>query len=87
MTPDAAAAITRSAIMATLEAAGPMLAACLVIGLAVGLMQALTQVQEATLAFVPKLVGAALALVLGASFIGNALARLTRDSIAMIVAP
>ena len=35
---------------------GPPLLAVLVIGLAVSLLQALTQVQEATLAFLPKLI-------------------------------
>jgi flagellar biosynthetic protein FliQ len=49
--------------------AGPPLLALLVVGLAIGVLQAATQVNEATVAFVPKLValGAVLALAGGAS--------------------
>jgi flagellar biosynthetic protein FliQ len=49
--------------------AGPPLLALLVVGLVIGVLQAATQVNEATVAFVPKLValGAVLALAGGAS--------------------
>lgn len=42
----------------------PMLMTALVIGLAVSLLQAVTSIQEQTLAFVPKLVGVVLVLML-----------------------
>ncbi|GAA4662799.1 flagellar biosynthesis protein FliQ [Arthrobacter cryoconiti] len=42
----------------------PILLTALVVGLAVSLLQSITQVQEATLSFVPKAVGVALALVI-----------------------
>ncbi len=52
----------REALWMTLQLGGPPLVAILAVGLAVSLLQALTQMQEASLAFLPKL--AALAAVL-----------------------
>lgn len=46
----------REALWVTLQLAGPPLLVVLAIGLVVSLLQALTQIQEATLAFLPKLV-------------------------------
>ncbi|MCS6891843.1 MAG: flagellar biosynthetic protein FliQ [Rhodovarius sp.] len=43
------------ALWVSLQLAGPPLLALLLIGLVISLLQALTQVQEATLAFLPKL--------------------------------
>ncbi len=45
----------RQAILAAITMSLPILAVALVIGLAVGLFQALTSIQEMTLTFVPKL--------------------------------
>jgi flagellar biosynthetic protein FliQ len=45
----------REALWVSVQLAGPPLLAVLVIGLVVSLLQALTQIQEATLAFLPKL--------------------------------
>ena len=47
----------------SLQVMGPPLLAVLVVGLAVSLLQALTQVQEATLAFLPKLAVCALLMM------------------------
>jgi flagellar biosynthetic protein FliQ len=56
----------REALWVSLQVMGPPLVAVLLIGLGVSLLQALTQVQEATLAFLPKLlIGGVLMLVLG----------------------
>ena len=76
---DAAAAIeiTRAALVLILTVAGPMLGAALVVGLAIGLLQALTQIQEQTLTFVPKLVAAGIALLVTLPMIGHALADFT----------
>lgn len=48
--------LSRQAMMMALQLAAPFLLAALVVGLVVGLIQSLTQIQEQTLAFVPKLV-------------------------------
>ncbi len=53
----------RALAVATLVA-GPILAIALVVGLLVALVQTLTQIQEATLSFVPKLAAIALVVVL-----------------------
>lgn len=46
----------REALWVSLQLAGPPLLVVLAIGLVVSLLQALTQIQEATLAFLPKLI-------------------------------
>jgi flagellar biosynthetic protein FliQ len=47
----------------TLMIAAPMLLVALIIGLVVSIFQAATQINEATLSFIPKLVGVFVALV------------------------
>ncbi|NWK98932.1 flagellar biosynthetic protein FliQ [Sphingobium lactosutens] len=66
--------IARAALMLVLTIAGPMLIAALIVGVAIGLLQALTQVQEMTLTFVPKLVVLGIVLLLSLPMIGQALA-------------
>jgi flagellar biosynthetic protein FliQ len=48
--------------------AGPLLLTTLGIGLVVGLVQSVTQLQEPTLTFVPKFLGAALVVLVGGSW-------------------
>lgn len=54
----------RQALMLMLVLAAPVLLTGLVVGLAVSLLQALTQVQELTLSFVPKIAAMLIALIL-----------------------
>ncbi|MGE5490855.1 MAG: flagellar biosynthesis protein FliQ [Actinomycetota bacterium] len=56
MTPGTVMEIGRQAIEATLVVSAPMLLAALVVGLIISIFQAATQLNEATLQFVPKLV-------------------------------
>ena len=58
--------LARNAIMTAMLLAGPMLVLALVVGLVVSVIQAVTQIQEQTLSFVPKLfaVGAAFLIAL-----------------------
>ena len=63
MNPDLVGQIARDAIEITLYLAMPILGVGLVVGLLVSLFQAATQIQEATLVFVPKLVVVLLALL------------------------
>ena len=65
--------LARSGMVLTLTVAGPMLMVALIVGVVIGLFQALTQVQEATLTFVPKLLAVGLALLLCLPMIGQAL--------------
>jgi flagellar biosynthetic protein FliQ len=73
MAPTDAIEIARAALMLVLTIAGPMLIAALIVGVAIGLLQALTQVQEMTLTFVPKLVVLGIVLLLSLPMIGQQL--------------
>jgi flagellar biosynthetic protein FliQ len=53
----------RNAMEVTLMVSAPLLLVALIIGLVVSIFQAATQINEATLSFIPKLVGIFLALV------------------------
>lgn len=59
MTPSTATDIATDALVLMAKIAAPFLLVVLAIGLLVGLMQSVTQIQEPTLAFVPKLIGTA----------------------------
>jgi flagellar biosynthetic protein FliQ len=63
LSPDQILDIGREAIWVTMLVGAPSMACALVLGLGIAILQALTQVQEATVAFVPKLLGVALVLV------------------------
>ncbi|MBM3329505.1 MAG: flagellar biosynthesis protein FliQ [Calditrichaeota bacterium] len=55
MTPEFAAHVCKEAIYTTLLVAAPMLIAGLIVGVAISLFQAVTQVHELTLTFIPKI--------------------------------
>lgn len=55
--------IVRQALVVSATLAGPALIVSLAIGVVVSLVQTVTQIQEATLTFVPKLIGAAVLLL------------------------
>ena len=63
--------LLRAAIWTIIMGSGPAVAAAMFVGLIIALLQALTQVQEATLTFVPKIVAIFIALAVGAPFIGG----------------
>lgn len=48
--------VGRDAIVVLLKVAAPLMAVALIVGLLIALFQALTQIQEMTLTFVPKIV-------------------------------
>jgi len=56
--------VGRDAIWLTLQLSAPILIIGLVVGVSIGLMQALTQIQEATLVFAPKILAIFLSLLL-----------------------
>jgi len=62
----------------------PALLPALVIGLVIGLLQAATSIQEATLTFVPKLIGVFILLMLFGGITGGLLMDFTRDVAAAI---
>jgi flagellar biosynthetic protein FliQ len=64
MTPTTVIDIGRQAIEITLLISAPLFIAALVIGLIVSIFQAATQINEATLSFVPKLIAVFVTLIL-----------------------
>ncbi|MFH1701050.1 MAG: flagellar biosynthesis protein FliQ [Candidatus Zixiibacteriota bacterium] len=64
MTPQFVLSLGREAIMLTLMVSAPMLAFGLIVGLIISLLQAVTQVHEMTLTFIPKIVAVACALLI-----------------------
>jgi flagellar biosynthetic protein FliQ len=71
--------LARNAIMLALLIAGPMLIVALLIGLTVSILQAVTQIQEQTLAFVPKLVGVGLVFLLALPWMLQLLVKYTTE--------
>jgi len=67
--------LAKAAMILVLTIVGPMLITSLVVGVVIGLFQALTQVQEMTLTFVPKLLSLGIVMLLCLPMIGHALAR------------
>lgn len=65
--------IARDGVWTMLIVSGPLMAVALVVGLVIALFQALTQVQELTLVFVPKIVAIFVAMVVLLPFMGAAL--------------
>lgn len=64
----------RAAMMLVLTIAGPVLVTALIVGVAVSLFQALTQLQEGTISFVPKILAMGAVLLLTLPMIGQAMA-------------
>ncbi|MEQ2526497.1 flagellar biosynthetic protein FliQ [Robertmurraya yapensis] len=67
MTPESVISIAEQGIWVVLMVSGPLLVLALVVGLIISIFQATTQIQEQTLAFVPKIV----AVLLGIVFFGK----------------
>lgn len=64
MTPDQAIQIAREAMTVTLLLAAPMLGFGLLVGLVVSIFQAVTQINEMTLTFIPKIIAVAAAMAI-----------------------
>lgn len=62
--------LVQEAIWTVIIGSAPAVAAAMAVGLAIALLQALTQIQEITLTFIPKIVAILLVLIFTASFIG-----------------
>jgi flagellar biosynthetic protein FliQ len=85
---DAASTIdfARTAILVLLEIIAPSMVTALVVGLGIGLLQAVNQIQEQTLVFVPKIVAIFVVLLLALPFAGAALSGLMVDIAGRIAA-
>lgn len=78
--------VSRDAMWVSLKLGGPMMAAGLIVGLAVSLFQALTQIQEMTLAFVPKILVIFAVFLMSLPFMVATLISFTHELAARIVA-
>jgi len=63
MNQDVVVNLAMEAMQLALKVGGPILAVGLVIGLAISVFQAVTQIQEQTLSFIPKIIGLAMVIV------------------------
>jgi flagellar biosynthetic protein FliQ len=79
MSPADAIDFARSSIYVLLEIITPAMLTALVVGLGIGLLQALTQIQEMTLVFVPKIIAIFLILLISLPFAGEAMGGLMTD--------
>jgi flagellar biosynthetic protein FliQ len=84
MTPDFVVAFAQDAIKTTIVVALPMLGMGLVVGLIISIFQAVTQINEMTLTFVPKIVAVLLALLFFASWMIEHLMRFATTTIEQI---
>jgi flagellar biosynthetic protein FliQ len=76
--------VTREALMVTLKVGAPIMIIALVVGLIISLLQALTQIQEQTLAFVPKIIVIFISLMVLMPFMLAQLTGFTRELAARI---
>ena len=81
MNPDVAIDLGREAVNMALVIGSPMLVAGLAVGLIVGMLQAITQIQEQTLSFVPKLVVMVLVLSVALPWLVQEMVQYSRDVI------
>lgn len=84
MGPDSVIQIGSEAVKMILLVSLPMLIVALVVGIAISLFQALTQIQEMTLTFVPKIIAVFGAMILAAPWMTERMITFTRDIFNMI---
>lgn len=71
--------LARNMIMTALLIASPMLVVALAVGLIVSIIQAVTQIQEQTLSFVPKLVAVAVTFIIALPWIIQIMVKYTSE--------
>jgi len=76
--------IGTNALLVCAKIAGPFLIVVLAVGIVVGLLQSVTQLQEPTLTFVPKLIGAAVVIAVGGNWMLATLVSFGHDLIASV---
>jgi len=84
MSADAAVGIIQRALLIALMLAAPMLLFGLVAGLAISIVQAVTQIQEMTLTFIPKMVAICFAVIIFGQWMLLTLMRFTREIFELI---
>ncbi len=78
--------IARDGIWVMITVAAPMMIVGLVVGVVIALFQALTQIQEMTLVFVPKIIAIFVAMLVALPFMGSTMSAYMTRVADMIVA-
>jgi flagellar biosynthetic protein FliQ len=84
MTPELVVQLARRSFEATLLLAAPLLLFSLVVGLAISIFQAVTSINEATLAFAPKIVAVMIAIIIFFPWMMSYMSDFTREIYALI---
>lgn len=71
--------LVQSAVWTVLIASSPAVIAAMVVGVSISLIQALTQVQEMTLTFIPKIIAILVVAALSATFMGAHIFAMTEE--------
>ena len=79
MTPESVMTLGQRALEVTLLLSGPLLLSALVAGVVIGMLQAATQINEATLSFIPKLLVLTAVLFVAGPWMLGVLVDYTRD--------
>lgn len=79
MTPDYILELARQSLTVTLLLAAPALIAALVVGVIISILQAITQVQEPTLTFVPKIIAVFAVLLFLGTWMANTMLSFTQQ--------
>ena len=79
--------LARESMWVLILMTAPIMMVGLVVGLGVGLLQALTQIQEATLVFVPKILSIFIAIILLLPFMAATMSGLMTTIVQMIINP
>jgi flagellar biosynthesis protein FliQ len=84
MTQQLAIELCKQAIYITLLISAPMLIAGLVVGIVVSILQAVTQIHEMTLTFIPKILAVVIVMILTLPWMINLLISYTQDLFSMM---
>jgi flagellar biosynthesis protein FliQ len=84
MTDSAVLEIALQTMVVALKLSAPILIPSLVIGFVISLVQSMTQIQEFTLAFVPKLIGVGVSLLISGNWMLHTLIAYTQDLFARL---
>ncbi len=79
--------LARESMWVLVIMAGPIMIVGLVVGVAVGLLQALTQIQEATLVFVPKILSIFVAVIILLPLMAASMSGLMNTIVQLIIRP
>jgi len=79
MTPELVVQLARRSFEATIMLAAPLLIASLIVGLIISIFQAVTSINEATLAFAPKIIAVMVAIIIFFPWMMSYMSDFTRE--------